>query len=458
MNIPEVNLYNEQKIKIITPSKKCPSPLKTLYFTSNLIDYKEKGSDNVKTIILEDKKEFITFFISDFGYDFYSKILQENGLIRSYSIKGNHNLYIGRYFNNIYKLSKAYRLCGKDVFQKDSLNLNYQYMKNQYNNDFNYMPDSYYYPKDKIAIENKFRNYKFNKSNLWLIKPVNKSSGKGIFILQSFKDIFLKEYIITQYISNLNLINNKKFDLRLYILISGIQPLRIYFHKEGYARIATKNFTLDSNNKYIHLTNTAVNKYSKDYIFPKNSSDVNANIWHIKTYSNYIKEKYNIEWVSIRQKIKDIIIKSIISVYRDLKNEKQKFKSNDMSYYCLLGFDILISDEFEPILLEINNGPDMVIGDKVDKGIKINLFLDIMNLIGISPFNKRLFNKTLNKKKYFDMDEIINNAICELTRPRGDFELIFPLKDNIEKYKKYFDDDSHNDFIFWERLKASFKM
>ena len=129
-----------------------------------------------------------------------------------------------------------------------------------------------------------------------------------------------------------------------------------------------------------------------------------------------------------------------------------------MSYYCLLGFDILISDEFEPILLEINNGPDMVIGDKVDKGIKINLFLDIMNLIGISPFNKRLFNKTLNKKKYFDMDEIINNAICELTRPRGDFELIFPLKDNIEKYKKYFDDDSHNDFIFWERLKASFKM
>jgi hypothetical protein len=50
VNIPEVNLYNEQKIKIITPSKKCPSPLKTLYFTSNLIDYKEKGSDNVKTI------------------------------------------------------------------------------------------------------------------------------------------------------------------------------------------------------------------------------------------------------------------------------------------------------------------------------------------------------------------------------------------------------------------------
>ena len=129
-----------------------------------------------------------------------------------------------------------------------------------------------------------------------------------------------------------------------------------------------------------------------------------------------------------------------------------------MSFYCLLGFDILISDEFKPILLEINNGPDMVIGDKVDKGIKIKLFLDIMNLIGISPFNKRLFNKNLNKKKYFDMNEIINNAICELTRPRGDFELIFPLKDNIEKYKKYFDDDSHNDFIFWERLKTSFKM
>ena len=451
VNSPEVNIYNEQKLKVINPSKKCPSSSKTLYFTTNLIHSKEIRND-IKIITLEDKNQFVTFYISDFGYNFYANILKENGLIRSYIPNGIHNLYIGSFIKDIYRLSKANRFHGKDVFLKDSLYINYKYMKDLYNDDFNYMPQTYYYPKDKIIIENKFKSYEFNKSDLWLIKPVDKSSGKGIFFFHSFNDIKLKEYIITQYISNLNLINNKKYDFRLYVLISGIQPLRIYFHKNGFARIATEYFTLDSDDKYVHLTNRAINKKNKKYIFPANSTDANSNILNIKTYSNYIKEKYKTNWLTIRQKIKDVIIKSIISVYKTLIAQEKNYNSNVMSHYCLLGFDILLTDEFNPILLEINNGPDVVISDIVDKEIKIKVFLDIMNIIGISPFNKKI--RDTNK---FNRNEIINNAICEITRPRGDFELIFPLKENIEKYRKFFKDnnDNENDFIFWEKLKKS---
>ena len=38
-----------------------------------------------------------------------------------------------------------------------------------------------------------------------------------------------KEYLISEYISNPHLINNFKYDLRIYILVTSYDPLRIYF-------------------------------------------------------------------------------------------------------------------------------------------------------------------------------------------------------------------------------------
>lgn len=61
-----------------------------------------------------------------------------------------------------------------------------------------------------------------------------------------------------------------KYDLRLYVLIVGMAPMRIFLYKEGLARFATAKYERpnDKNmkNLFMHLTNYAINKESENFV------------------------------------------------------------------------------------------------------------------------------------------------------------------------------------------------
>ena len=89
----------------------------------------------------------------------------------------------------------------------------------------------------------------------------------------------------------------------------------------------------------------------------------------------------------------------------------------------------------------------------LDKIIKTKLFVDTLNLIGITPFSRKT-NKPINDNYgFYKMnDEFINDASCELERPKGDYELIFPAKENIKNYKKYFIYNYEQNHRFWKKM------
>ena len=65
------------------------------------------------------------------------------------------------------------------------------------------------------------------------------------------------------------MIDSLKFDLRIYVLVTGLNPLRIFIHEDGLARFATECYEApDRNNvgdKFRHLTNYAINKTSEHW-------------------------------------------------------------------------------------------------------------------------------------------------------------------------------------------------
>ena len=470
-NIPELQFYNNQTIKLLIPPKRCNFlEHKTLYLFS---EFRNNSNDLMKKYkIIEYKNKgnsLVTYYIDDNEYNQYKNLLFSQGIINSVSIFGDHNFYFSfkaidliKYNKSLIELNnfkKFHLFINYEVFTKDSLYINYLEMKNKFENDYNFMPLTYNYPIDKDIIEKKFKNYTLDMNNLWLIKPKNNCGGNGIKFLKSLKKIKDDEFLITKYITNLDLINNKKYDLRLYVLITGLKPLRIYFYREGLVRIAAKNYTLEENsihNRFVYLTNIGVNSQSKDFIVPNLTNIENANVWNLETYSNHLR-KINIDYIKIRNKIKDIIIKSMISIYKNLTIEQSKNNLNDINYYDVLGYDFIIQDNYDPILLEINKNPRKKYANDLDKIIKTNLIVDTLNLVGISIFSKNIIYNRIFKSKKLNSDDYVNNALCELERPLGDYELIFPLKTNINTYKKYFENiNNKENIIFWKKIKKGY--
>ena len=85
---------------------------------------------------------------------------------------------------------------------------------------------------------------KFNlikKNILKLIILIILAQGKGIKLINK-KDKLKKNKnnLISEYIKNPHLINGLKYDLRIYVLVTSYDPLKIYVYKEGLCRFATE--------------------------------------------------------------------------------------------------------------------------------------------------------------------------------------------------------------------------
>ena len=78
-----------------------------------------------------------------------------------------------------------------------------------------------------------------------IAKPEASSQGKGIFLTKNIDDFdYGEHYIVQKYLKKPFIIDGLKFDFRIYVLVAGCDPLRVYIYKEGLSRFATdrKNF------------------------------------------------------------------------------------------------------------------------------------------------------------------------------------------------------------------------
>ena len=452
---PELKDIESQNILLINPLNKiCKNPQKTIFF-KYIPHYNYE--QNIKTslsLINIKLKEFMFINTQDFSTRNYSplclrKNLELSNSIRTYNKNEGNLLWYNpahkkRHPNILFPYEKYNHFFNhSQMTRKDLLYKNFKRMNQNFPNDYNFMSETLQSPLDKELINKKFHNYIPTKDNLWLIKPQGSTRGKGIKFLEDSRDIHNYQ-IVTKYISNPHLINGKKYDLRIYLFVTGHRPLKIYIYDEGLARICSEEYNLDITNLknlYIHLTNVAINK--KNPHFKKNdiSNEEETNIWSLTKLKEYYKKEGK-DFDKVFKKIQDIAIKSVIGISKteiETEDFKTEYTINNENLFELYGMDILIDENMNAWLIEINLSPSLGAVGYYEEKLKSKLFTDMFNILGFKLFSHVDYEPLEMGIKYNNfVDENVNEALCEFERETGGFIRVFPRKNNIEYYKPFF--------------------
>lgn len=107
------------------------------------------------------------------------------------------------------------------------------------------MPDSFLLPDEIQDLEMHMRHF---PNQTFICKPSRGRGGEGISLAKKFSDLpkaaFTNEFLVQRYIENPLLISNKKFDLRIYVVIKGVDRIEGYMCEEGIARFCTVSLVL----------------------------------------------------------------------------------------------------------------------------------------------------------------------------------------------------------------------
>lgn len=234
------------------------------------------------------------------------------------------------------------------------------------------MPESY-------VLNNKedMDNFKkeFNSSNIYILKKnVQRKEGLKLssnldYILQAKNDQYR---VVQKYLTNLYLINKRKVNLRIYLLII-IKDNTIFFYMSNLGKCIYTNKDYNDNNFDFESNITSYNLDMSVYqTHPRNFDE----LFEFINNKNNDEEKSKALSNNIYNLLKDICICLSKNIY-------QSDNIKNTTTFQLFGIDVIFDKDMKPYLLEFNKGPDMIPRDNIDRNMKTNVQMDMFQIVGL---------------------------------------------------------------------------
>ncbi|CAH8606157.1 unnamed protein product [Heterobilharzia americana] len=206
-----------------------------------------------------------------------------------------------------------------EICRKDFLARNFARMQKVEPDEYNFMPNTWVLPQEYGYFSSYAKKlYKQGSNTCFIQKPANGAMGHGIRLYRNANQVPSNlsngiTCVIQEYIENPLLIDGYKCDLRVYVLITSCDPLRIFMYNDGLIRLGAEKYVKpnepEGDSVYRHLTNYAVNKYHEQY--NRSDDEMSGNKRSFAFFDNYIRDVKKCDPFNVWQKIRDLIIKTI---------------------------------------------------------------------------------------------------------------------------------------------------
>eukprot|EP00158_Paraphelidium_tribonemae_P004788 Partr_v1_DN26967_c0_g1_i2_m7155 putative Tubulin tyrosine ligase-like family, member len=303
-----------------------------------------------------------------------------------------------------------------EICRKDSLSRNLNKMRLVHPDNYDFFPRTYRYPAD---FHRRPSNSSIDYEQTFIAKPDASSEGKGVFLFQhsncrAVRNRFnssLTDLVVQEYIHDPYLIDGLKFDLRIYVTVLSASPLRAVIFHDGLVRFATQKYQVPNSsnmdNKFIHLTNYAINKHASEYQTSgssKSKRSLSSVLQYISTHHGKLARD-NL-WSKIKEAIANTLTvaqPSLAASYlkcSPLSNISGVQNRNDGDFsqcFEILGFDVLIDQKLKPWIIEVNHAPSFSCAETIDHLVKRVVITESVNLACGSIREWLLFTQSISK-------------------------------------------------------------
>lgn len=228
---------------------------------------------------------------------------------------------------------------------------------------FSVVPLTFKLPEELDAWSDWVRDHPELDSGLWMLKN-NRQRGEGLRLVDTRHAfdavwettrrpglegmVLYRWYLAQQYIARPLTIAGYKFGIRVWVLVPGLNPLRVYMHTNGLALFSSHKYSMDvtagvgGSVAPGHVTNYAQNE--------------NGRVWSLTTLRDHLPPA---AWHKVWQGMMRSTSLVFAAALPRAHEVQRQMALPPQSCFQFFGLDFLLDEQYAPWLLEVNATPSM---------------------------------------------------------------------------------------------------